>query len=130
MHARHQITDAEYAAGRAYQMLVETARSMAHAAAPATWGMGGRSSSGAPSDGPVTDEMLRAGRRLRATDARIRARYGVEGLEVMRAVLVEHRRLDQIQPGAENQGLRFWGFLLRRCLDEVAVLLGLARRPR
>jgi hypothetical protein len=125
MHARHQITEAEYQAGRAYQILVETAQGRSTRSCDLDGGGGARSG---PGLAPVSDVMLRAGRRLRATNARIRARYGTEGLDVTRAVLVEHRRLDQLQD--EGQGPRFWGFLLRRCLAEVAILLGLANKPR
>jgi hypothetical protein len=132
MHARRQITNAQYMAGRAYQELVEAANAQTNIG-PGTWMLRGHSSSGSNgvSEGSVTDTMLRAGRRLRATDARIRARYGAEGIEVTRAVLIDRRRLDQLaNDPTTDHGLRFWGFLLRRCLDEVAVLLGLTSRPR
>lgn len=130
MHARRQITDAEYSAGRAYQTLVETAGHSGCGGA-ATWALRGHGSNGSsPRDAPVTDMMLRAGRRLRAVDARIRARYGTEGADVTRAVLIDRRRIDQIRDEGGGQGLRFAGFLLRRCLDEIAMLLGLANKPR
>jgi len=124
MHARHQITDAEYMAGRAYQTLEETAYGRR---SPRSCDLnGGGNHASGPAHAPVTDAMLRAGRRLRATDARLRARYGTEGLAIIQAVLIERRRLDQVQGDAG----RFSGFLLRRCLDEIAILLGLATKHR
>ncbi len=123
MHARRQVTNAEYLAGRAYQTLHETAgrRSIGNG-----WNAEGAGSHGSASYDRmlVTDEMLKADKRLRAVDNRLQGRFGTEGLTIVRAVLIEHQRLDAA--ATHRQTLRFVGALFRRCLDETAVLLGLA----
>lgn len=122
MHARRQVTEAEYLAGRAYQTMAETAAG--RGAAAMQWD--GRNTHGTGSAPvPVTDATLRAARRLRAVDTRLRARFGTEGLEVTQGVLLLHRDLRHVRRGAS---LRFVGMLLRQCLDEIAILLGLATR--
>lgn len=121
MHARGQVGEAEYLAGRAYQTLAETAAGRG-GSAQSLWD--GPSNPNGIAAVPVTDAMLRAGRRLRAVDIRLRARYGSEGMAVTRAVLLQHRELFRVQTG----NLRFVGMLLRQCLDEIGILLGLSHK--
>lgn len=120
MHARHHVSESEYLAGRAYQELAETAAG--RGAAASCWD-GRTSTSTGRAPVPVNDSMIRAGRRLRAVNGRVCARFGTEGLAVLQGVLLQRRELHQLA-GAP----RFAGMLLRQCLGEAAVLLGLASR--
>lgn len=122
MHARGQLSEAEYLAGRAYQTLAETA---AGGSGAGVWEYTGKAAPAARA-GPVTDAMLRADRRIRAVDGRLRSQYGTIGVAVVRGVLLRHREIGRLSDGVASP--RFFGLLLRVCLDEMAVLLGMATK--
>jgi len=129
MHARHQLTEPEYRAGRAYQELAEAACGSGGRTA-SFWAsmLGGNGKTSGAGQIPITDTMLRAALRMRGVDSHLRRRYGAEGLAVVHGVLMLHRDVGRL--GAEDNA-RFGGMLFRACLGEIAILLGQAtKRPR
>jgi hypothetical protein len=121
MHARGQVDEHQFVAARAYQRLVEASAMGQLRAAQ----IEGRTGSGYGSGRlGVTDVGLAAARRLRGIDGLVGREHGRHGLEILRAVVINKV---SVESHANGQS-RFFGMLLRRCLDEVAVATGLAMR--
>ena len=131
MHARHQIDDAQFHAGRAYQQLIEKAGITGHVRsvdleAPVIDGTRQPTL-------PVTDATQGALTRLRRVDGELALQHGVETVVLVRAVLIETRSIEAVARacGAGTvREIRHVAWLFRRALDELAVLLGYANAPR
>lgn len=125
MHARHQIDEAQYSAGRAYQRLCEMAEIVAIKAMDPTK---------EPVDGggvifdPVTDRQIKAAKKLAAL-SRI---LGLEGEAICRAVLcrgIPVERLAIVFGTAGAHEARYLGRRFRGILESLAVELDFAPRP-
>ena len=126
MEARHQISEAQFAAGRHYQALHEAAfASPLRSLDPARPVIdGGRYVE------PFNDRQRRATQRLRVVDGSIVLRFGIDVLVLVHAVLLGGRSIASAarqQPG--GMPVKFWACAFRLALDEVAALAGLATKP-
>lgn len=125
MHARDQIDDAQYAAGREYQRLWEHAEIVGVKAMDTTKEP---VDGGAVTPDPFTDKQRAAMRTL----DRLGRELGQEGEALCRLVLVERKYLGVI---AESYGVRisdrstrYFGMRFRECLETLAVALNFAPR--
>lgn len=123
MHARNQITEHQYAAGRKWQAAFETAgigriKAMDTTQEPVDGG-------GKFSD-PMTDRRLRAFNDLRRWNASL----GAAGVRIVALVLTERRSLREVAQGvyARTDGptMVYVGRRFRECLDQLATEMGLA----
>ncbi len=131
MHDRHQIDDAQYAAGRHYQALHEAAE---------VSGVRAMNTTNEPVDGrgassfPFTDRQLRAMRELGEISRQLRGRYGTDGEALVRNVLIDRMFLGQVLEArgvlVSERALRNFGWYLRQCLEAVAIALGYAQPRR
>jgi hypothetical protein len=128
MHARGQLDDASFYAGRAFQKLYEQAELTGMPSVDITMprivvrAIGG--------DYVGVDARRRAAEKLHQVEGELVARYGLVGLRLIRDVLGRGLTIEAAAGarGDENdkQGIRFWGSFLRRCLKALAVILGFA----
>lgn len=128
MRARHQIDNACFLAGRKYQDCYVLIRMGQIKSVDLTGGSidGARSSFGA-----LTDTQLRAARVLARLDTALSLRYGGEALLLVRNVLGESIAIEEaarMRGSMSNREVRSWGWLFRKCLNELAVRLGYATR--
>ena len=129
MHSRHQIDEAQYKAARAFQeandrATVGTVRSIDLTKTFVTGGL--------PPD-PLTDARKRAMGLLGHAEGRVAQRYGMEGLGLTRAVLVERQSVEQtakLRGAVSVREVGFWGVLFRRCLDVLAAAFGFSNSTR
>jgi hypothetical protein len=125
MNARHQIDDAQFAAGRFYQNLNEQAFASALSSADPERPVidGGRHYE------PFNDRQRVAIRRLRVINGTVALRLGVDTLVLVHAVLLTGRSVASAardQPGAAD--INYWRAAFRLALDEIAALAGLATK--
>lgn len=122
MHAKRQISDAQYAAGRRYQatseaMGIGVSRSPGDIKEPVDGGLG-------PTDG-LTDRKLDAAKQMDAW----RQLLGARGFELVQLVLIAGRShpwiARQLYGGATQANRRYVGRLFRDCLDQLAADMGL-----
>jgi hypothetical protein len=129
MHSRHQLTEAQYGAARAFQQAADQALFVTVRSLDLTKT---RVSGGAPPD-PLPPHRQRAMKRLRHAEEQVAHRHGNEGLSLTRAVLVERQSVEQAARLRGAQAAReiwFWSRLFRRCLDALALAFGLATSTR
>jgi hypothetical protein len=132
MHCRHQIDEAQYAAARSYQRLVDTATiGNLSPADPARVRVDG----GQRPD-PISAARMAAAKRLRSVETTLTEWHGFAVLSLTRAVLTGGKTVEKIarELGARSdRELRSWAWLFRKCLDVLARALGFANsaeRPR
>ncbi len=120
LHARRQIADADYLAGRKWQALYERAELGRLMGVD----MFRESVDAAPAiPAGTTDERLRAAREL----ARLDRALGIEGCAIVRDVLAFRRFIDEVarRRGLEGRGDRdYLGRRFRECLATLSVELG------
>ena len=125
MHARHQIDQAEYLAGRAYQecyVKAQLARYGSITDLSQVGVDGGRSE-------PLTESRQRALQRLRVIDAALAKKHGSEGVLLVRDVLGEGFSIEAAarrRASTNERSTRSWGWLFRRCLSVIAFKFGYA----
>jgi hypothetical protein len=130
MHARKQIDEAAYLAGREYQKITEQA---GIAGAVRSVNLEAPAIDGHVTDHSITDGQRRAFARLRQVDGELALRHGTEALWLVRAVLVDKTPVERIaaaQGITSNREVRFVGRLFRRSLNALAELLGFAGQAR
>jgi hypothetical protein len=132
MFARHQVDNAQYNAGRAFQRLWDIASvgniAVADLLRPKVDG-------GRVPD-PISAGRIMATKQLRSVERTVTDQHGFAGLSVTRSVLTGGCSVDKAARdfGAKSAlERRWWGLLLRKCLDVLARALGFATsaaRPR
>jgi hypothetical protein len=132
MFARHQIDEAQYKAARSFQQLFDRATIGGVAVADL---LRPKVDGGRIPD-PLSAGRMAATKQLHNAERTITDRHGFVGLSLIRCVLTGGKSLDK---AARDFGAlstlerRWWGGLLRRCLDVLAQTLGFAtsaKRPR
>jgi hypothetical protein len=125
MFARRQVDEAQYGAARAFQELYDRATI-------------GKLSPADPSrvrvDGgripdPISAARMAAAKRLRSVEETLQSEHGFVGLTLTRCVLTGGQTVDKTARafGARSElERRWWGLLLRKCLDVLAKALGFA----
>jgi hypothetical protein len=125
MHARGQLDDASFNAGRAYQRFFEECELAGMPSVDlSTPRISVRVLAG---DFVRVDARRQAAHRLHQLDAEILAQFGVTGLQLVRDVLGRALTIEACSAHRgdhDRASLRFWGSLLRRCVRSLAVLLG------
>ena len=118
--ARHQISEAQFAAGRQDHALHEVTFSSAlRSEDPAR-----------PATAALDDRQCDAIRRLRVIDGTLVVRLGIEVLELLKAVLLGGRAVVGASRELGGGGkASYWRAAFRLALDEIAALLGLAIKP-
>jgi hypothetical protein len=132
MRARRQVDAAQYHAARAYQQLYD--RATIGALSPADPSRirvdGGRMPD------PISAARMAAATRLRSVESTLQGQHGYIGLTLTRSVLTGGKSIEKSARdfGASSErDVRWWGHLLRRCLDVLAKALGFAsstKRPK
>lgn len=117
LHTHHQIDDAQYYAGRAYQRDWEVAERGARAIDPTKEAVDG----GALPE-PMTDRQAGARKRLN----RIRDHLGLRLNSVAHAVLIDGSNREQLAGSTSQAILKLHGALFRTALDELAAFYHLA----
>jgi hypothetical protein len=126
MNARHQIDDAQFAAGRHYQALHETAFASAlHSADPARPVIDG----GRNVVEPFNDKQRDAIRQLRVIDGTLLLRLGIDALALLHAVLLGGRSVASASRQLAAGDVSYWRLAFRLALDKIAALVGLATKP-
>jgi hypothetical protein len=122
LHTHHQIDEAQYHAGRAYQRDWEVAERGAQAIDPTKEAVdGGRLPE------PITDRQAKARKRLKE----VRSYLGIRLHNVAHAVLIEGSSREQLAGAPSSQAvLKLHGTLFRTALDELAVFYDLAEAPK
>jgi len=116
MHARRQVDEAQYSAARAYQRLYDCATigNLSPADPSRIRVDGGK----APD--PISAARMAAATRLRGVEGTLKDWHGHAGLSLTRCVLTGGKSVDKAARdfGASSErDVRWWGQLLRRCLD-------------
>ena len=132
MHKRHQVDDSQYGAARAFQQLYDRATigNLSPADPSRVRVDGGR----VPD--PISAARMAAAKRLRSVEGTLQSEHGFVGLTLTRCVLTGGQTVDKTARdfGARSElERRWWGSLLRKCLDVLAKALGFAnsaQRPR
>jgi hypothetical protein len=129
MHARHQISEPQFLAGRGFQECYDTAQigEIRSVDLQKTKIDGGRFVD------PLTDRRLRDAAKLRSVEAAVQRRYGDVGIALARSVLGDRRpvELTARSAGAVSPAeVRSWCWLFRKILDVLAVVLGCATAAR
>lgn len=119
LHAHHQIDEAQYHAGRAFQWDWELAERGARAIDPTREAVDGRQ---LPE--PLTDQQAEARSRL----IRIRGVIGRPMYRLAHAVLIEGQTMEQYAKERTQWVLRYYGRFFQHVLDELAREYGLAAR--
>lgn len=119
LHSHHQIDDAQYHAGRAYQADRERADRGAQAIDPTKEAVdGGRLPE------PLTDSQINARKRLVEVEGVLGRRlHGV-----VEAVLIHGQTMEEVSGTNAQRVLRYHGRLFRDALDELAIFYGLATK--
>lgn len=123
LHARHQIDEAQYHAGRAFQHDFEIAERGPRAIDPSKEAVdGGRIPE------PITEQQQKAvGRLNRAGRA-----LGADGSGLIHAVLIGRQTCSQVAGARGLSGERwekYFGMRFRECLECLAVVYGFAMTP-
>jgi hypothetical protein len=125
MYARDQVDHARYLAGRYYQELVSIAEiGSIKAFDPGRPVVDG----GAPVD-PINDRQQAAAKRIRWMNQTLFLSHGHEGLNLIRAVLIDKLPITRIarQSGDNSrQNVDFLRTLFQRCLTRLAIVAGYA----
>lgn len=117
LHSHHQIDDAQYHAGRAYQADRERADRGARAIDPTKEAV-----DGGKLPEPLTDSQINARKRLVEVEEMLGRRlHGV-----VEAVLIQGQTMEELSGSNAQQVLRYHGRLFRDALNELAVFYGLA----
>jgi hypothetical protein len=120
LHARHQIDEAQYHAGRAFQYDFETAERGPQAIDPSKEAVdGGRMPE------PITEAMRKAVARLN----RVHGIMGQSGASIAHDVLIARMSLDKVAAKREMKTeleKKYLGRRLRECLDDMALVYGFA----
>jgi hypothetical protein len=120
LHSHHQIDDAQYRGGRAFQDDWEKAERGPKAVDPSREYV-----DGAPTREPVTESQRQAVLRLN----RVERELGTDGAALVRDVLVLGLTMDQIGQRRAVQSQRWNDYFARRfreCLDRLAQVYGFA----
>lgn len=126
MHARHQIDQAEYLAGRAYQECYVKAQ-LSHYGSISDLSEKGVDGGGRIE--PLTEARQRALQKLRVIDHALGKRHGSEGVMLVRDVLGEGYSIEAAarrRASQSERSTRSWGWLFRRCLSVIAYKFGYA----
>lgn len=126
MHSRHQIDQAEFLAGRAYQECFAAAQLTSPGSIS---DLGSAGVSGGGMRDPLTETRQRALRLLRALDQALAKQHGSEGVGLVRDVLGEGHSIEvaaRRRASMSERTTRSWGWLFRRCLALIAFKLGYA----
>lgn len=124
LHARSQIDEAQFQAGRAYQRDWETAERGPRAIDPTKEAVDGGLMAEA-----ITDPQRKAAKRLNNALAEL----GADGASITHDVLVTGMTMEQV---AHRRGwtgkswVEYFGKRFRECLDSLAVVYGFAQRRR
>ena len=129
MHARRQVDEAQYSAARAYQQLYDRATiGTLSPADPSRIRVDG----GQRPD-PISAARMAAATRLRSVESTLQGQHGYIGLTLTRSVLTGGKSIEKSARdfGASSErDVRWWGHLLRRCLDVLAKALGFANSAK
>jgi hypothetical protein len=129
MHARRQVDEAQYSAARAYQQLYDRATiGTLSPADPSRIRVDG----GQRPD-PISAARMAAATRLRSVESTLQGQHGYIGLTLTRSVLTGGKSIEKSARdfGASSEReVRWWGNLLRRCLDVLAKALGFANSAK
>lgn len=117
LHSHHQIDDAQYHAGRAYQRDWEVAERGARAIDPTKEAV-----DGGQLPEPITDRQAKARKRL----TEVHAVLGRRMTAVLQAVLIERKTMEKLTGSDSQAVLKQHGGMLRIALDELAVFYKLA----
>ena len=123
MHARGQIDEAQYHAGRAFQRDFETAERGPRAIDPSKEAVDG----GLPPE-PLTDSQIKAMDGLK----RAYRDLGLDGQALAHDILVHSKTRAQVAASRGLVGKRweeYFGMRFRECLDCLALVYGLAMKP-
>jgi hypothetical protein len=125
MFARHQIDQASFRAGRDYQRLTELSQ-VTQVRAMDVGRL--RGSIGAtPNIG--SDGQRKASKALIKLELKLWSKFGNEGVGVIRKILVDSYTVEKLAAEKGDNSVRhkdFLGQFFRRCLKEMAVILGYA----
>lgn len=113
LHSHHQIDDAQFAAGRAYQRDREVAERGAKAIDPSKEAVDGGLMPEA-----LTDRQIKARKRL----IKIERDLGRRLMSVLEAVLIEGQTIEQLAQSRVQSVLKLHGGLFRVALNELAVV--------
>lgn len=131
LHVRNQIDDAQFAAGRHVQRLIESSEVGTVKAMDA----GKPFVDGGRGPEPVSDQQIKAGRDLQ----RVRLELGGNGYTLVRSILGDRMFIEQYAAMVGDNTQRSRDFFARRfreCLDTLAAMFGYtgtgpqAKRPR
>jgi hypothetical protein len=121
LHDRHQIDEAQYHAGRAYQHDFETAERGPRAIDPSKEAV-----DGGVMPEPLTEQQRKAALRLKAAAEEL----GVHGRKLIQDFLINGMTMEQI---AQVRGLvpsqftlKYYGARVRECLDGLAIVYDFA----
>jgi hypothetical protein len=120
LHAHHQIDDAQYRGGRAFQNDWERAERGPQAIDPAREYV-----DGAQGREPITDRQRQAVLRLNRAEREL----GADGAAIVHDVLVQGLSMEQVgqKRGLESQRWNdYFARRLRECLDRLALVYGFA----
>ena len=120
LHSHHQIDEAQYQGGRAFQDDWEKAERGPRALDPARDYV-----DAAPSREPITDRQRKAVLRLN----RVERELGADGSMLVREVLILGMTMEQIGERRALRGQRWMDYFakrLRECLDRLALIYGFA----
>ena len=124
LHSHHQIDEAQYQGGRAFQEEWEKAERGPRALDPARDYV-----DAAPSREPITDRQRKAVLRLN----RVERELGADGSMLVREVLILGMTMEQIGERRALRGQRWMDYFakrLRECLDRLALIYGFATPRR
>src|SRR5580692_9215596 len=122
LHSHHQIDEAQYRGGRAFQDDWEKAERGPRAVDPAREYV-----DGGQAREPITERQRRAVLRLN----RIERELGSDGIMLVHEVLVQGLTMEQIGQRRGLRGQRWMDYFAKRfreCLDRLALLYGFASR--
>jgi hypothetical protein len=129
MHARRQVDAAQYQAARAYQQLYDRATiGNVSPADPSRIRV-----DGGKAPDPISAARMAAATRLRSVENTLKDQHGFAGLTLTRSVLTGGKSMEKTARdfGASSErDVRWWGQLLRRCLDVLAKALGFANSAK
>ena len=124
LHVRHQIDEAQYHAGRAFQEDFETAERGPQAIDPSKEAVdGGRMPE------PITEAMRKAVVRLSKAERAL----GADGSALTHAILIRRQTCSQIAQARDLKGEgweKYFGKRFRECLDCLAIVYGFAMEKR
>jgi hypothetical protein len=129
MHSRHQIDEAQYQAARMFQQAADRAT----LGAVRSVDLSKTKVSGGLTPDPLSDTRKQARAQMRHAEERVARHHGLEGLGLMRAVLLERQSVEQTAKlrGAETEReIRFWSWLFRACLSVLAMAFDYATSER